>query len=188
MRPTNMEIELSAWFAGKRFSTDWTSRFFAPWAELFAARRHEALATLEIGSWEGRSAVFFLRYFPNARLTCIDTFAGSPEHALRDKWRDALPQIEQRFDANLAEFGARVEKIKDTSAQGLARLAAAGRRFDIVHIDGSHHADDVFADATACWPMLGAGGIMIFDDYTWTFFEDPQRHPGPGVDRFLAAH
>jgi predicted O-methyltransferase YrrM len=183
-----MDLDLSAWFAGKRFSTDWTSRFFAQWAVLLEARRHELLEVLEIGSWEGRSAIFFLRFLENCRLTCIDTFAGNPEHHLRDKWRAALPQIEQRFDANLAEFGARVHKIKDTSLQALAGLAAAGRRFDVVLVDGSHHSADVLADATQCWPLVRDGGLVIFDDYEWTFFDDPVRHPRQGVDRFLASH
>ena len=178
-------MDFSAWFAGKSFSTDWTSRFFPVWASLLASRRDAPLEVLEIGSWEGRSAIFFLQYLRDCRLTCIDTFRGSAEHLLRDKWRVELPHVEQRFDSNLAEFGGRVQKIKDTSSAALARLGAEGRRFDLVYVDGSHHSADVQADATACWPMLRDGGMVIFDDYEWTFFPDESDRPKLGVDAFL---
>jgi predicted O-methyltransferase YrrM len=183
-----METDFSAWFSGKSLSTDWTSRFFHIWASLLATRRDQPLEVLEIGSWEGRSAIFFLQYFRNCRLTCIDTFQGSPEHLLRPKWQVELPHIEERFDRNLAEFSGRFEKIKDTSSRALARLRAQGRRFDVVYVDGSHHSADVRADAESCWPMIRHRGIVIFDDYEWTFFPDEADRPKPGVDAFLKAH
>ena len=40
----------------------------------------DRVRVIEIGSWEGRSALFFLNFFPRSRITCIDTFAGSSEH------------------------------------------------------------------------------------------------------------
>jgi len=180
--------DFACWFEGKTFSTDWTSRFFSTWAALLGPRRDQRLDVLEIGSWEGRSAVFFLHYLRNCRLTCVDTFAGSVEHAMREKWAVALPGIEARFDANVAEFGARVEKIKAASSDALAMLAAAGRRFDLVFVDGSHHSADAQADAAGSWPLLRPGGVVIFDDYEWTFFPDEVDRPKRGIDTFLAAH
>jgi predicted O-methyltransferase YrrM len=180
--------DFSEWFAGKRLSTDWTSPYFPLWAALLAPRRDEALDVLEIGSWEGRSAIFFLRYLGGCRMTCIDTFCGSPEHSLRPKWAAALPHIEEHFDANLAEFGSRVEKIKSASSQALARLATEHRRFDLVYIDGSHHSADVRADATLSWPLVRDRGIVIFDDYQWSLVPDEVDRPQLGVDAFLSTH
>jgi predicted O-methyltransferase YrrM len=182
------DTDFSEWFAGKSFSTDWTSRFFPIWAFLLAPRRHEALEVLEIGSWEGRSAIFFLQYLKKCRITCIDTFGGSPEHALRPNWASALPHIEKRFDSNLADFGVRVEKIKSTSSRGLARLLTEERRFDLVYIDGCHHSADVQADAVSSWPMILDRGVVIFDDYEWTFFAREIDRPKLGIDTFLSAH
>lgn len=181
-----MNPDYSAWFAGKSLSTDWTSRFFPLWATLLQSRRDEALDVLEIGSWEGRSAIFFLNYFGKCRLTCIDTFAGSPEHTLRHKWSDQLAHVEQRFDSNLAAFGERVEKIKSPSSQALARLVTDERRFDLVYVDGSHHSADVQSDAVFSWPMVRDGGIVIFDDYEWTFFANEVERPKLGIDSFLS--
>ena len=183
-----MDLDYSAWFAGKSLSTDWTSRFFPLWATLLQSRRDEPLDVLEIGSWEGRSAIFFLNYFGKCRLTCIDTFGGSPEHTSRQKWSDQLAHVEQRFDSNLAAFGKRIEKIKSPSSQALARLITDERRFDLVYVDGSHHSADVQSDAVFSWPMVRDGGIVIFDDYEWTFFADEVERPKLGIDSFLSVH
>jgi glycosyltransferase involved in cell wall biosynthesis len=183
---SGMEQRFGLWLAGKTFSTNWTTPNFPVWATLFASRRDHPLRILEIGSWEGLSAIFFLQYFPQSQLTCIDTFRGSAEHALRPKWAEALPHIEARFDSNVAEFGARVEKIKDTSTHALARLLTERRRYDLVYIDGSHHSADVQSDAVLSWPLVADGGIVIFDDYEWNWWPNDVRGPKLGVDSFLA--
>jgi predicted O-methyltransferase YrrM len=182
------EFDLSSWYAGKDFTTDWTSQSFPVWAELLASRRDDALRVLEIGSWEGRSAILFLRYLAHCHITCVDTFAGSVEHSLDPDWARAALECERRFDANLAEFGERVEKIKATSSQALARLGIARRRFDLVYIDGSHHSENVYADTVMCWPLLNEDAIIIFDDYEWTLMPTAEERPKLAIDAFLAEH
>jgi len=173
-----------AWFEGKELTTDWTSRYFPTWASLLAPRRSEPLEVLEIGSWEGRSAIFFLRYLENCRLTCIDTFAGSSEHLLTPRWSAQIPNIEARFDSNLAEFGGRVEKLKETSTRALASLLTQNRCFDLIYVDGSHHSADVQSDAVLSWPMVRERGIIVFDDYEWPLSETAIERPKPGIDGF----
>jgi predicted O-methyltransferase YrrM len=154
---------------------------------LLAGRRDRALKILEIGSWEGRSAIFFLRYFPRATLTTIDTFTGSPEIAADARLVGLIPGVEARFDSNLAEFGPRLEKIKATSYAALGGLAMEFRRFDLIYVDGSHYSTDVYADAAMSWPMLARGGILIFDDYDWHLMSTEVERPKLGIDAFLAA-
>ena len=177
-----------AWFAGKQLSTDWSSTHFERWAELFAARREEPLEVLEIGSWEGRSALFFLHYLPRARLTCVDTFAGGAEHVGDSPFAGELPHVEQRFRANTAEFADRVRLLVEPSRTALERLAAEGARFDLVLVDGSHEADDVLADAEGSWALLREGGWSVLDDYQWQEYDDPRRTPKAGIDTFLDRH
>ncbi len=44
---------------------------------------------------------------------------------------------------------------------------------DLLYIDSSHERDQTIAEVRAWWPALGAGAVIVFDDYT---------HPGfPGV-------
>src|SRR5262249_26044944 len=135
--------DYSAWFAGKSLTTDWTSPHIPVWAKLLAPHREQTLNVLEIGCWEGRSALFFLNYLPYCRMTCIDTFVGSPEYSLIPEWAQSVSDIERRFDSNLAEFAGRVEKIKACSQATLAALALQSRRYDLIYIDGSHRAVDV---------------------------------------------
>src|SRR4051794_13588263 len=99
---TPSEAEIASWYADKSFGFDWTSWHFANWLQWLTPYRATAARVLEIGSWEGRSAVFFLNYLPLAKLACIDTFAGSEEHqAHPEAFASDLPEIERKFDANL---------------------------------------------------------------------------------------
>src|SRR5262245_42835967 len=56
------EAEAAGWYAGKDFSFDWTSWHFPNWFNLLNDHRKRKMRVLEIGSWEGRSAIFFLNY------------------------------------------------------------------------------------------------------------------------------
>lgn len=181
------EAEAAAWYEGKSFTSDWTSWHFPIWSKVLGPLRAREINILEIGSWEGRSALFFVNYFQRCRLTCIDPWTGSIEHALDPYFAALVPESERRFDTNVAAFADRIEKIKAPSPRALPELGIAGRRFDLVYIDGSHVAADVYGDAVLSWPLTPSGGIVIFDDYEWYGFENPKDNPKLGIDAFLSA-
>jgi predicted O-methyltransferase YrrM len=187
--PFLSKAEITEWEAGKTFTTDWAASHFFAWAELLHRLRHTPVRILEIGSWEGRSALFFLNYLPQSRIVCIDTFAGNVEHHLDPYFAELATKTESQFDANLAAVADRVEKIKGSSTRVLPELGVAGRRFDLAYIDGSHLAADVYSDALLTWPMMEPGGIVIFDDYEWDAVPEPlpeHEKPKLGIDMFLA--
>ena len=178
---------IARWYDGKDFSCDWTTGNIPVWANILHEHRDRAVRVLEIGSWEGRSALFFLNYLPKAHIVCIDPFGGNAEHQLDEFFAKQVPATEGRFDRNVvAPFGGRVEKIKGTSVTIVPQLAIEARQFDIAYIDGSHFAADVYADAALIWPLVAPGGIVIFDDYNWDLMETEQERPKLGVDAFLA--
>jgi predicted O-methyltransferase YrrM len=179
--PAAKHSEFASYYAGKAFTTNWTSNHLKNWSKILASHRYKPLKILEIGSWEGRSALFFLNYLPNASLVCIDTFKGGREHA-KDP---GLNAIEKRFDANLAPFGDRVEKRKGASIEVLGELGLTRRQFDVVYVDGSHLAVDVYRDAVLSWPLLVPGGTMIFDDYQWRLELPAAQRPKEAIDSFL---
>jgi predicted O-methyltransferase YrrM len=185
--PLLSEEEIAGWYAGKSFSADWTTWHFANWVEFLRPLRNAPVRVLEIGSWEGRSALFFLNYFANSRLVCVDTFGGNIEHMRNPHFAALVPEAERRFDANVAAFGARVEKIKGASADVLPQLGVASRRFDIVYVDGSHRAADVYGDGALAWPMVAREGIVIFDDYEFDEIKEESERPKLGIDAFLKA-
>lgn len=52
-------------------------------------------------------------------------------------------------------------------------------------MDGSHHSDDVVVDAIKFFQMLKVGGIMIFDDYFWRYYDSIIENPAGVINSFL---
>jgi predicted O-methyltransferase YrrM len=193
-RPHRLEklvdkLRYRSWFRGKDYTSDWTSGNFTLWRRNLAPLRAEPLRILEIGSWEGRSALFFLNFFTASTIVCIDTFSGNPEEReVYGSLAAIMAGVEGRFDRNLAAFGDRAEKIKSPSGPALERLRAQGRRFDLAYIDGNHRRDEVMADSMGVWQLLDVGGVVIWDDYEWGQGLAPAERPQPAIDEFLAMH
>lgn len=124
---------------------------------------------LEIGSFEGRSAVWIAQNMmeDGGELICIDTWEGGEEHV-----NGEMVGSEERFKNNtdlvMGNFVDRkIIPIKSTSVEALGNLIAQNKQFDFIYIDGSHVAKDVLTDACMSWPLLKQNGFMAFDDYLW---------------------
>jgi hypothetical protein len=152
------------------------------WKELLAGYAGKPnISYLEIGVWEGRSALWMLENIltsPSASVTAIDIVA------------------KERWVKNLALSG-RTQSVKMIVAPSQKALRSLDpESFDIVYIDGSHLAADVLADAVFSWELLKPGGIMIFDDYCLDasdFGVDGQalpldRLPKAAIDSFLLTY
>ena len=163
--------------AGAHFSADWTSSVVPYWLDAFKRTGREPERILEIGAYEGLTSQFLLTTFPQAQITCVDTWRGGDEVA-------ASADIEANFDANMARFGGRVRKLKARSVEFLAGLGA-NERFDLIYVDGSHYVDDVLTDALQGFAHLSLGGLMIFDDYLWSMYEHPRDNPAAAINAFL---
>lgn len=163
LAPLAVLPDYSAWFEGKEFSTDWLSSKIVPWFTALEAWRDAPAEVLEVGSYEGRSAIVFLSYLPAARLTCVDTFRLEDVTAGTD-----LGQVvEQRFDANLHPFGDRVTKVKGAAAGALDQMRTKGKSYDVIYLDAGKQRDGVFGLSALAWPLLRVGGILIWDDLKW---------------------
>lgn len=170
-----LEGEWPAWTASKEFrQPDYVTNKLRVWCSFLAPLRERELEILEIGSLEGRSALFFMNYFPKSLITCIDRFHEKEQEAI--------------FDANLFEFADRMEKVKSLSVPALVKLRRKQRRFDLVYIDGDHRRETVMLDAMLTWPMLRQGGILIWDDYIYKMDAPMWERPAGAIDGFLLAH
>jgi predicted O-methyltransferase YrrM len=176
---------------GKVFSCDYTTPHTKIWRRVLAPWRSRRVRVLEIGTWEGRSAVYFLNFLYQCNITCVDTFRGSlsllalPEHR---KWVRQLPYTEARFNRNVAQFGNRVKKIKGQSVPVLDALIARRCRYDVIYLDASHRYNDVAADSTRAWKLLRKGGVLIWDDYGWRPEYPSSERPKDAIDAFLDGH
>jgi len=138
------------------FTTNWFSHNIPVWQKVFAPFKGKPdLRYLEIGVYEGRSAIWMLENVlthPTARLTGIDIFEGP---------------YKDRYLANLERSGSSDKATTVTGYSQLALRELPFNSFDIIYIDGSHAKDDVLEDAVLCWRLLKDGGVLIFDDYRW---------------------
>jgi len=171
---------------GYVFTHDYFSANIADWTRLFAERIVAApIQCLEIGSWQGGSATWLLDKVVGprgGRLTCIDTFAGSSEHAA---WLDRLGTgLEDLFDANIARTGhaALCRKLVGYSQDVLQHLH--GEHFDFIYVDGAHEAKYVIQDALLCWRLLPPGGFLLFDDTHFQFRDRPAQNTQTAIAAF----
>lgn len=158
------------------FTSDWHSQHAPVWRALVIPRlAGRRIRWLEIGSHEGRSAVWTLEHVirPGDELVCVDY------------WPRA--DVEARFDANV---GSRATKVKRLATQYLVESACRGERFACIYIDSDHDARAIVEQAAVAWILLEVGGVLIFDDYRW---HHPAGQvgvldPAVGIDAFLAAY
>lgn len=163
------------WPDGPVFTVDWLTHVVEVWdAHLGAFRGRPGVRFLEVGSYEGGSAVWLCRNIltgVGSTLTCVDPFDV--------RW-------EGRFDHNIAASGVadRVVKLKGRS-QDVVRALPRVETFDFVYVDGCHHPECVLADSVLCFDLLKVGGLIMWDDYE---FVDPPDQPGEAVDAFLVVY
>ncbi|KAG9314949.1 glycosyltransferase family 8 protein [Chiua virens] len=168
---------------------DWFSSHKPAWQTLFPIVSSRAPRVLEIGSWEGRSAVFILTTLcaTSGEVVCIDHFDLMATAEGRERHR--------KLTHNLSLTGRPARVLPQFSVPALYTLLGeemskeqdAG--FDWIYIDGSHRSDDTLLDAELAWRLARLGCIFIFDDYNWPEQPlDSPHHPRRGIDAFLAVH
>jgi Methyltransferase domain len=169
---SDQSTNYAAWFEGKEFTSDWLTKKLPYWhtalAEFHGSKT--VVDVLEVGSYEGRSAVAFLEMLPASRLVAVDLFRPA--------------EIEARFDRNLKSYGDRCEKIKGRAISVMDQLWAGGRRFDVVYLDAGKKRDTTFAQSTLAWPMLNTGGVLIWDDLRWGLEKPEGERPSAAIELF----
>lgn len=167
----------------KKFTVDWFDSNIEKFNLLLhSLKNRENVSLLEIGSFEGRSACWFVENIctgKNSTITCIDTWEGSMEHTYVQK-----QSIWDMFNSNISEYS----KGKIIVKRGLSRERLRDSdlcKYDFIYIDGSHTTRDVLGDAVLCFDLLKIGGFLTFDDYPWSVYADPLLNPKTGIDAFL---
>jgi predicted O-methyltransferase YrrM len=156
------------------------------------------LKFLEIGSYEGQSAIWFCRNLltgPESTLTCIDTWAAGEDMPSVDD-----SSLLDTFLKNTEPWDEKIICVRQRSEDALVKFQK--ETFDFAYIDGSHTATSVLFDSVLVWRLVKPGGIIIWDDYLWELpvevyptpltEEQKQRadllRPKMAVDAFLACY
>ena len=163
-----------------RINEDWFSHNINTLDFFFTKNKcyKKKINMLEIGSYEGNSSVFFLKYFPKLNLTCVDTFEGGIEQGNK-----SFDQIYEYFKFNISNYKDRLKVVRDTSNNFFD--SQNNILYDLVYIDGSHHFEDVLNDARNSYKSLKKNGYLIFDDFLWNFYSNPNKNPIGAIKLFL---
>lgn len=119
---------------------------------------------IEVGSWNGWSAVQMLRKASNATIICIDTWTGFAGYTARLKGAHE-PFIYEKFLDNCWDYKDRIIHMKCHSGSGLRELGNLRINPDLIYIDGDHDKD-VYDDIDASCNLF-PNSIITGDDYTW---------------------
>jgi len=154
-----------------QFTQDWFTHNIPIW------KRHLQQFTgiadfqvVEIGSFQGMSACWLLDNIlthPTAKITCIDLY------------------FQQDFKGNIAQTGV-AEKVIELEGYSQDLLVNLDSEFyDIAYVDGCHKPTSALQDAILSWRLVKVGGLMIFDDYEFTFPDSPEQDTKIGINVFL---
>jgi predicted O-methyltransferase YrrM len=131
---------------------------------------------LEIGSYEGNSALYVSVNFPESNVTCVDLWEAVEEYKDKD-----FNIIEKNFDSNLKGL-SNITKIKSTSDNFFSKNKIM---FDFIYIDGNHKFDYVFRDCENAWKFLNKGGFLVCDDYIWDYYKELLNNPCYAINSFI---
>lgn len=177
------------------FTSDWFSPQIAVWERHLLPLAGRPLKFLEIGSYEGRSAVWVLEHLlasPDGLLVCLDTWGRR--------------EIRDRFLRNVTATGRgqQLVAIAGEARRVLREWLVPGarttiwppdgpqehpREFDVIYVDCLHRGHWKVELAVLVWPLLRPGGLLVFDDYRRSI---PLGEPGeglpprPGLDAFVS--
>lgn len=136
----------------ERYTSDWFSHNIANWTRWLQGYSGKPdIRALEVGSWEGRSAVWLMKNIltgDGAALDCID-----------------YGEKADVFKTNTAPWSDRVTLHTGLSQDVMPTFK--GKKYDFIYIDGDHTPFGVMRDAALAWPLLKVGGLVIFDDYLY---------------------
>ena len=162
----------------KKTTTDYFSLNAYYW-DLIINKNFNTFSYLEIGSWEGNSALYILENFKTKKVVCVDIW-----DLYEDSYKNESFKRFENFQSNLLSYKDRYSFFKNTSD---IFFQDNNEKFDIIYIDGWHEAPQVYKDICNSWNCLNKDGIIICDDY---FYGDIKSNlninlPADSINRFI---
>lgn len=152
----NVKKDYHGWFAGRPIG-------------LIRAMPPNPKVIVELGSWLGKSTLWFLKTYPKATVICIDHWKGDPSNWSQPKAKARLPYLFDTFVANMWEYRDRIIILKEGTLTGMIRVANAGIDPDFVYIDAAHDLESVRKDTEMALSYFSRSAVVAGDD--WGDFE-----------------
>ena len=136
-------------------SFNWFGQNTQVWIHFFKKFKLERkkIDILEIGSFEGLSASFFLKYLKNSKLIAVDSL--NKNNSFYKNFKKNKKNIRSFKFHNIISDDYFKKYKKD--------------KFDIIYIDGAHDCNSVINDGKNSFKILKKGGILIFDDLLYQY-------------------
>ena len=131
---------------------------------------------LEIGTYEGNSAMFVANTFPKSKVYCVDNWNKTEEYGDQN-----FDIVEKNFDYNTSRFN-NILKYKNNSDDFFNKYNTL---FEVIYIDGYHKDFQVLKDCRNAWKILKKNGLLICDDYIWNFYENIKENPCYSINKFM---
>ena len=162
----------------KKTTTDYFSINAYYWSTILNKNLNN-FSYLEIGSWEGNSALYILKNFMTKKVVCVDIW-----DLYDDNYKEEHLKRFENFKYNLKEFEKKFSFFKNTSDKF---FEINREKFDLIYIDGSHEAQQVYKDISNSWACLNHNGIIVCDDYFYgnIYSNTNQDVPALSINRFL---
>ena len=160
-------------YLNKKYSfkyRDWFSDNINVWKKFLSNVNN--IKYLEIGTFEGRSALFISEFENSRKIVCVDPYIDYNEIERYDfKMENVYESVKEKIskiknkDINL---------IKKTSDEFFLENKES---FNVIYIDGSHHHEDVKKDFINSMNCLEKNGILICDDFLWFRYKKIEENP-----------
>lgn len=164
-------------------SAPWFEKNHYHWHNVFKKLDiyNKKLQILEIGSFEGYSALYFLKNFPYSTITCVDMWQNNEQQK-----KFNLSKVEINFDKNTKEYKDNLKKYKQSSDYFFKNTKNKLNYYDIIYVDGDHYYKTVFKDVINSFAALKIDGIMILDDFIgYNFYKEYNKNPIGAIIPFI---
>lgn len=157
------------------------------WLKWLGHLRGSPVRGMELGTFRGDSAEWFLDNIcvaPGSHFDCVDTFEGGEDHHAHGVKMDG---VEEAARKKLARFAADAWTIYKGRTEVILR-EMSGENLDFIYVDADHTSRGALRDAILGFDLLKVGGVMIFDDYSWTAMPNELDRPKLGIDAFIRCY
>jgi len=156
----------------KQTTTDYFSINTYYWNKIIS-KNFKEFSYLEIGSWEGNSALYILKNYKTNNVLCVDLWEKNNE----------INKNFENFKLNIEDFKNRLTFFREKSDSFFINNK---EKFDVIYIDGSHESIQVYKDMNNAWNFLNVDGIIICDDYFYgNIYAESNNVPADGINKFI---
>ena len=161
----------------KKTTTDYFSINAYYWNTILK-KNFKKFSYLELGSWEGNSALYILKNHSTKKIVCVDPWDKDKIFRKSNKRK-----IFNRFINNLKNFKNRYSYFRMTSDKFFLKN---NKSFDVIYVDGWHSTWQVSKDIKNSWKILNNNGIIICDDYFYGGNNKNDKHiPALAINNFI---